>query len=104
MRNLSRLYAATLTTLALAASPVMAQQAQPDQTNDQAALNQFIAAVETIRSNLPSAPDDVAKAGSECYAAINALVQALPATISSSIRCDAGDTGGIVIIGGAALR
>jgi hypothetical protein len=73
MRNLSRLCAATLTTLALAASPVMAQ---PDQTSDQAALNQFIAAVETIRSNLPSAPDDVAKAGSECYAAINALVQA----------------------------
>jgi hypothetical protein len=101
MRNLSRLYAATLTTLALTASPVMAQ---PDQTSDQAALNQFIAAVETIRSNLPSAPDDVGKAGSECYAAIDALVQALPATISSSIRCDAGDTGGIVIIGGAGLR
>ncbi|GEM_PF-4934823 len=104
MRNLSRLYAATLTTLALAASPVMAQQAQPDQAGDQAALSRFLAAVDGVRSSQPSAPDDVAKAGSQCYAAINALVQALPANIKSTVRCDVGDTGGIVVIGGASLR
>lgn len=104
MRNQFGRTAATLATLALITSPVMAQQVQPDRTSDQAALNRFLVDVNAIQSNLPSSGYDVSEAGGKCTAAIDALVEELPATIISSIRCDVGDTGGIVILGGAALR
>lgn len=104
MRNTSGLFAATLATLALTASPVLAQQTLPDQASDQAALDRFRAAVNAVESGLPSSPYDVAQAGSECSAAIDALTRALPATITSSIRCDVDDTGGIILLGGAGLR
>ena len=104
MSKLVRTCAASLAALAFATGPVLADETGPDRSADEKILSQFYNDIESIRSGLPSSGYDVSEAGGKCTAAIDALVEALPATIISSIRCDVGDTGGIVILGGAALR
>tara|TARA_R110000824_G_scaffold3839_6_gene18349 strand:- start:745 stop:1062 length:318 start_codon:yes stop_codon:yes gene_type:complete len=104
MNRLFRTCAASLAALTFATGPVLADDTTADSSADEKVLSQFYDDVESIRSGLPSSGYDVSEAGRKCTAEVDALVQALPVTISSNFRCDVGDTGGIVILGGAALR
>ncbi|MEH6660806.1 MAG: hypothetical protein V7679_04070 [Parasphingorhabdus sp.] len=104
MSKLVRTCAASLAALTFATGPVLADDTTADSSADEKVLSQFYDDIESIRSGLPSSGYDVSEAGRKCTAEVDALVKELPATIISSIRCDVGDTGGIIILGGAALR
>lgn len=87
--------------VAFTISPALARDANAD---DQAILAQFQEDVRKIENNLPSTSYDVAADGAKCSSDIDALVQALPATIETDYACDIIGTDKIAVFGGARLR